>query len=105
MRAVCRRAAQEVLKTKGSLAHYEGLCVGGGCWNAKSLDGARLLRPGTGWWSLLLLAHPLNTASPRMQVSYCRESNKEVDFVMISRDRLLVIRVKSGPGAVGPVLE
>jgi uncharacterized protein len=41
-------------------------------------------------------AHLLNTASPSMRVSYWREGNKEVDFVMSSRDRLLAIEVKSG---------
>ena len=41
-------------------------------------------------------AHLLNTASPGMQISYWREGNKEVDFVVSIRDRLLAIEVKSG---------
>jgi hypothetical protein len=41
-------------------------------------------------------AHLLNTASPSMRVTYWREGNKEVDFVMSARDRLVAIEVKSG---------
>lgn len=41
-------------------------------------------------------AHLLNSASPRMQVTYWREGNKEVDFVLSTRDRSLAIEVKSG---------
>ena len=41
-------------------------------------------------------AHLLNTASPGMQITYWREGNKEVDFVVSIRDRLLAIEVKSG---------
>jgi predicted AAA+ superfamily ATPase len=41
-------------------------------------------------------AHLRKTASPGMQISYWREGNKEVDFVVSIRDRLLAIEVKSG---------
>ena len=41
-------------------------------------------------------AHLLNSASPSMQITYWREGNKEVDFVLGTRDRSLAIEVKSG---------
>jgi hypothetical protein len=41
-------------------------------------------------------AHLLNSASPSMQITYWREGNKEVDFVLSTRDRSLAIEVKSG---------
>jgi predicted AAA+ superfamily ATPase len=41
-------------------------------------------------------AHLLNTASPSMQIQYWREGNKEVDFVISTRNQTLAIEVKSG---------
>lgn len=41
-------------------------------------------------------AHLLNTANPGMQITYWRERNKEVDFVVSHQSRLLAIEVKSG---------
>jgi hypothetical protein len=41
-------------------------------------------------------AHILNTASPGMEVTYWRERNQEVDFVLRQGGNLLGIEVKSG---------
>lgn len=41
-------------------------------------------------------AHLLNTAPPGMEITYSRERNQEVDFVLRQGDRLLPIEVKSG---------
>lgn len=41
-------------------------------------------------------AHLLNTAPPGMEITYWRERNQEVDFVLRQGDRLLPIEVKSG---------
>jgi predicted AAA+ superfamily ATPase len=41
-------------------------------------------------------AHLLNTANPGMQITYWRDRNKEVDFVVSHQSRLLAIEVKSG---------
>lgn len=41
-------------------------------------------------------AHLLNTAPPGMEMTYWRERNQEVDFVLRQGDRLLPIEVKSG---------
>lgn len=41
-------------------------------------------------------AHLLNTAPPGMEITYWRERNQEVDFVLRQGERLLPIEVKSG---------
>lgn len=41
-------------------------------------------------------AHLLNTAPPGIEITYWRERNQEVDFVLRQGDRLLPIEVKSG---------
>ncbi|MFZ9071128.1 MAG: ATP-binding protein [Burkholderiaceae bacterium] len=41
-------------------------------------------------------AHLLNTANPSMQITYWRDRNKEVDFVVSQQNRLLALEVKSG---------
>ncbi|MFA7241677.1 MAG: ATP-binding protein [Sulfuricellaceae bacterium] len=41
-------------------------------------------------------AHLLNTAPPGMEITYSRERNQEVDFVLHQGDKLLPIEVKSG---------
>lgn len=41
-------------------------------------------------------AHLLNTAPPGMEITYSRERNQEVDFVLRQGDRLQPIEVKSG---------
>lgn len=43
-------------------------------------------------------AHLVNSAVPGMEVSYWRERNREVDFVLRHGDRVLAIEVKSGRG-------
>ncbi|MFZ9315513.1 MAG: ATP-binding protein, partial [Burkholderiaceae bacterium] len=41
-------------------------------------------------------AHLLNSANPSMQITYWREGNMEVDFVISTRDQVLALEVKSG---------
>jgi len=95
--ALSQAAGQPIAKpSSGVAAVYSdpGRTPAGG----KNYAGAASGHPET-WGRLVesaVGAHLLNTASPGMQITYWREGNKEVDFVVNIRDRLLAIEVKSG---------